>query len=424
MTSLLRRNLVPVVRDMLSGFRLVVLGGARQTGKSTIVEELLGLPRSARFTLDDPALRARASDDPVGFLAGLPRPSAIDEFQRAGPDLLLAVKQAADRDRSRGQLILTGSADYLANRGMTETLAGRAGRTVLWPLSLGERRGRQETFVDRLFDPGAWPPPDAEAPTRSELVDGLIEGGYPEVVVEGLSARQRGRWFDSYVADVVSREALRAVVDVRRENELRRVLRLLAARTAQELVIADLGRDAELDRATTQSYVGLLEALFLVVRIPAFATNATTRAKRHPKVVLTDSGLAAHLANAGPATFGPTGDARLAGALFETSVITEVAKQATWSERLVDLAHFRDRNGPEVDVVVEDRRTGSVAAVEVKLSATPTIRDARHLALMRDALRERFAIGVVVHAGTQSVPLGERLWAVPVSALWRDDPAV
>lgn len=394
-----------------------------QTGKSTLVEDLLGLPAPARFTLDDPGVRRFATDDPTGFLDALPRPASIDEFQRAGPDLLLAVKRVADRDRSRGQLLLTGSASYLARRGVTETLAGRAGRTVLWPLSAGERRERRETFVDHLFDPGAWPPPAEQAVSRAELVEWIVEGGYPEVVSERLTARQRGRWFDSYVADVVSREALRGVADVRGERELRRVLRLLAARTAQELVVSDLARSAELDRTTTASYLALLDALFLVVQLPAFATSATTRAKRRPKVVITDSGLASHLTGAGTATFGPSGGARLAGALFETTVVTEIAKQAGWSERLVDLSHFRDRNGPEVDLVVEDRRTGQLAGVEVKLGASPAASDARHLALLRDALGPRFAVGIVVYTGEHTLPLGERLWAVPVSALWRDDPA-
>ncbi|MGQ0843764.1 MAG: ATP-binding protein [Sporichthyaceae bacterium] len=422
MTTLIRRNLVPVVREMLGGFRLVILGGARQTGKSTLVADLLDLPRSARLSLDDPAARRLATEDPVGFLQSLPRPAAIDEFQRAGQDLLLAIKQAADRDRTRGQLLLTGSANYLAGREVTETLAGRAGRTVLWPLSCGERRGLRETFVDHLFDPAAWPPPDGESPSRGDVAEWTLQGGYPEVVTESLSTRQRGRWFDSYVADVVSREALRPLADVRRELELRRVLRLLAARTAQELVVADLARDAELDRATATTYVGLLEALFLVVLLPAFATSATTRAKRRPKVLLTDPGLAARLSNAGSATFGPTGDSAQAGALFETLVLTEIAKQSTWCDRLVDLSHFRDRAGAEVDLIVEDRRTGSIAGVEVKLGASPSARDARHLAMLRDALGARFSVGVVVHTGEHTLPLGERLWAVPVGALWRHDP--
>ena len=408
---------------MLQVFRLVIVNGARQSGKSTLVDDLLGLPAGSRFTLDDPAVRRLASDDPVGFLAGLPRPAAIDEFQRAGPDLLLAVKQAADRDRSRGQLLLTGSAGYLTGRDVTETLAGRTGRLVLWPLSGGERRGVRETFVDHLFEPSAWPPPAAGPVGRAQLVDEVLTGGYPEVVAESLTERRRARWYDSYIADVVSREALRPVADVRAELDLRRVLRLLAARTGQELVLTDLTRDAELDRATVSTYVSLLQALYLVVEVPAFATSATTRAKRRPKVFITDSGLAAHLANAGPATFGVGGDGALAGALFETAVLGEVAKQAGWSDRVVDLSHFRDRNGPEVDLVVEDRRSGRFAGIEVKLTATPTTAHARHLALLRDRLPERFTVGLVIHTGTHSLPLGDRIWAVPTTALYRDDPA-
>jgi hypothetical protein len=403
---------------MLETFRVVLLGGARQSGKSTMIDDLLGLPEASRFTLDDAAVRALAAEDPRGFLEALPRPAAIDEFQRAGEDLLLAIKQVVDRRRDRGQFLLTGSASYSAGRGVTETLAGRAGRLVLWPLSAGERRGVRETFVERLLDVDMWPVSTAETLERPELVEELLVGGYPEIVTGAMAARARGRWFDSYTADVVSREALRPVADVRREQDLRRVLRLLAARTGQELVVSDLARDAELDRGTIASYLALLEALYLVLVVPAFATSATSRAKRRSKVFVTDSGLAAHLAGAGEATFGPHGDGPLAGALFETFVVMELAKQASWSEAPVDLAHFRDRNGPEVDVIVEDRRTGTMAAVEVKLTSSPRREHARHLALLRDRHGDRFSVGVVVHAGSLSAPLGERLWAVPVTALW------
>ena len=144
----------------------------------------------------------------------------MDEFQRAGRGFLLAVKQAADRDRARGQLLLTGSTNYLADRGLSETLAGRAGRLLLWPLSMGERLGVRETFFDHLFEPVAWPGQVAVLP-RDELVRTVLEGGYPEVVTEGLVGRQRRDWFESYVHDVVSREALRPIAEVRLEAELR-----------------------------------------------------------------------------------------------------------------------------------------------------------------------------------------------------------
>jgi len=417
-----RRTAASSVSELLSAFRLVVLGGARQTGKTTMLRELLGLDESSRFSLDDSAVLRRAVDDPVGFVDALPRPAAIDEFQRAGEGLLLAVKQAADIDTSRGQLLLTGSANYLADRSVSETLAGRAGRLVLWPFSTGERLGLQETFVQHLLHADSWPPPAVEPLPRADLVELILSGGYPEIVTQDLKGRRRRAWFDAYTHDVVSREALRPLADVRLEDELRTVLRLLAARTAGELVVSGIAQDAGLSRETAANYIGLLQALYLVVRLPAWSNSRTRQAAQRAKVVLLDSGLAADLCGAGESDFGPASDGRVAGALFETFVITEICKQAGWSETALDLHHFRDRRGAEIDLLVSDRRTGRFAGLEIKLTSTPLERHARTLARFRDMFGSRFTVGLVVHTGRHTLPLGDRLWAVPVQTLWRTDP--
>jgi uncharacterized protein len=420
MSGLVQRHAAARVLELLGSFRVVLLGGARQTGKTTLVRDLLNLGDRAWFSFDDEAALARAVDDPIGFVDALPRPAVVDEFQRAGRGFLLAVKQAVDRDRGRGQLLLTGSTNYLVDRGLSETLAGRAGRLRLWPLSMGERLGMGETFVDRLFEPSAWPGRAKPLP-RTELVRVLLEGGYPEVVTESLAGRQRRNWFEAYVHDVVSREALRPLAEVRLETELRRLLRLLAARTGQELIVSGVAGDADVGRDTASNYVALLEALHLVTLVPGWSTSITSRAKRRPKVMLADTGLAADLCGVGEQAFSPSADGVAAGALFDTFVTTEVMKQATWSDRSVDVSYFRDRDGAEVDLILEDRRTGELAGIEIKLTSTPTARHARHLAMLRDKLGARFTIGLVVHSGAQTLPLGNRLWAVPVSTLWYTD---
>lgn len=418
MTHIFARNLAPRLAENLNAFRVVTLGGARQSGKTTMVATLPGV---TVVSLDDPATLGVARTDPVGLIESSLPTTAIDEFQRGGEDLVLAVKHRVDRQPERGQFLLTGSANYLANRSISETLAGRIARMTLWPLSLGERTGITETFLDLIFDREAWPPTAPSRLDRDAVAQLVVQGGYPEPAVQEMSARIRRLWFDSYVEDVVSREALRSVGGVRSEGDLRRVLQLLAARAPGELVMTDLARDAGLHRDTASSYVSLLQALYLVVLVPAWASDATTRAKRHPKILITDSGLLAHLRGVDSDVFAARGDARSAGDLFESFVVAELHKQAGWSARMIDLFHFRDRNGAEVDAIAVDRRTQEVAGVEIKWTATPRPDHARHLVLLRDRLGDRFTVGVVIHGGTQVLRLTDRVWAVPAGCLARND---
>lgn len=404
---------------MLDTFRVVHIGGARQVGKTTLVRDQLPATGGSTVTLDDEALLLRARDDAAGFLASLDRPVRIDEFQRAGEGLLLAVKAAADADRRRGQILLTGSAGSLSAGRRIETLAGRVGRVVLWPLSHGEQRGADEVFLDRLTTPEAWPPPSRwRAPVRDEVLAALTRGGFPEVVVEAMSPRARSRWFEAYVEETIDREAVRPLVERTPGVELRRFLRVLAARAGRELVMTEVARDVGIDRSTASRYLALLEALYLVHLQPAWATSATTRAKRAAKVHLVDSGLTASLLGLGERDLASLDRDRELGFLLESYVVTELRKQASWSDTPFDILHFRDRNGPEVDVIVEQRTTGTIAGIEVKASLTPRVEHARHLALLRDRLGASFGIGVVLHLGSAVLPLGDRLWAVPVPALW------
>jgi uncharacterized protein len=182
--------------------------------------------------------------------------------------------------------------------------------------------------------------------------------------------------------------------------------------------VTDVARDVGISRITATRYLALLEALYLVHLQPAWATNATTRAKRASKIHLVDTGLATSLLGLGERELGALERDREFGFLLESFVVTELCKQASWHDRAVDILHFRDRNGPEVDIVVEQRATGTIAGVEVKATMTPRAEHTRHLALLRDRLGDMFTVGVVLHLGSAVVPLGDRLWAVPAPALW------
>ncbi|MGF1653676.1 MAG: ATP-binding protein [Actinomycetales bacterium] len=416
--AVIPRHLTPVVAEYLETFRVVVLGGARQVGKTTMVLDLLDLPGARYVTLDDAATLARARDDPAAVLDVGGDVVVIDEYQRAGPGLLMAIKAKVDRDDRRGQVLLTGSAGYEASTAVAESLAGRAGKVVVWPLSAGEILGRPENFVDDVFAPDRWPGPESEALSRSDLVETLLRGGFPEVVTQDLNARARGRWFSDYLAQVVAREAVRPVADVRLERELRQLAQLMAAMSPGDPSPAGLASDTGLSRPTVTSYLALLDALHVTHSVPAWAVSATTRARRRPKSVMVDSGLAAHLAGLGPEAFGPAADGVAAGRLLETYVIGEVARQGGWAERDVELLHYRDREGREIDIVLEDRRTAKIVGIEVKLTSNPTTRHVRWLAWLRDLRPESFVTGVLIHAGPQTLPMGDRLWAVPVSRLW------
>lgn len=411
--SELVRHLQPVAAELLDGFRALVVNGPRQAGKSTLVRHLQQ-GRGVVANLDDPALLDVAVNDPIGFVNQLPAGSAIDEFQRAGDPLLIALKARMDADRSPGQFILAGSTQFLALRSVSESLTGRIGILELWPLSAGEIRGTRETFVDALFAGGALDL-RAEPTARAAYARAVALGGFPELALGPAKGRFQVSWCEAYLQTLTAAAMLSEVADVRRPSAMLPLLAQLAARTGGELIPADLARDVLLDQETVRAYAEALQTLYLVRLLPAWSTSHTGRAKRRPVVHLADTALAAHLLGASADDLAVI-DSPWFGPLLESYVVNEIAKQAGWSERPVRLSHYRDRDQREVDLILERGR--DVIAIEIKASATPVSAHAKHLAYLRDRLGPRFLGGVVLHTGTQRLALGDRLAAMPVSTLW------
>lgn len=411
MADLIPRGSHELVVEALGDTRIVLLLGARQVGKSTLAEQIVtGDHPASAINLDTQAPREAANSDPEGFVAGLRRPVLIDEVQRGGPDLLLAIKSAVDKDKSPGQFFLTGSANVLASRKVLDALTGRVEIITLWPLAQSEIEESARNFVDSLF---AGEPAEVEdAPVGREAIAGrLIAGGYPEA--RRRNGRARTRWFSSYLETTLEKD-LADITDAHKLKEMPRLLRLLASRAANIVVPTNISSEIALHRETVEAYIGLLEAVFLVRRLRAWTPGIGKREIQHPKVYIADTGLLLHMLGANQERL--ENDDQVTGKALENFVAMEILRHAEWSERAPSLFHYR-QGRDEIDVILEDR-AGAIAAVEVKASASIHPRDWRALSRLRDARGKRFRCGVVLYTGESTVPLSDRIFAVPISGLW------
>jgi hypothetical protein len=341
----------------------------------------------------------------------------LDEVQRV-PELFPAIKAAVDRDRTAGRFLLTGSADVLLLPRLSESLAGRMEVHTLWPLSQGELEGQPEELVDALFADSLPAPRPPQGGRKPELVDRLVRGGYPEVVGMAAEARRQA-WFGSYVTTVLQRD-VRDLANIEALTMLPRLLRLLASRSTALLNFADLSRSIGIPQTTLKRYMALLEMTFLLQTLPAWFVNIGKRLVKSPKLLLNDTGLAAHLQGLNAERL--VGDRVLLGPLLENFVVMELKKQAGWSRRQPQLHHFRTEAGEEVDVVLEDA-AGRVVGIEVKAAATVAQVDFKGLRTLAAAAGKRFHRGVVLHTGPEVIPFAADLHALPISALWRSAAA-
>ncbi|MDO5495582.1 MAG: ATP-binding protein [bacterium] len=401
------------VRAALGDTRVVLVIGARQAGKTTLVRAIGGDSDATWFTFDSSEHREAAAFDPQSFIErdGL---TIIDEIQRM-PDLLLEIKASVDLDPRPGRFLLTGSARVFQLRDVPDALPGRVESIELWPLSQGEIDSSPDGFVDAAFSQGPQLSHSSEM-SRTDYIERVVRGGFPEAVAR--QGQRRERFFDAYVDGLIQRDIMQ-LAEIQRIQEMRAMVRLLAARSGQTLVPAHIGNELQLPQSTISRYLGLLEEVFLIKRVPAWTSNLSSRAVSTPKVYFVDSGIAANL-------LGHDIDGLLEiggplGGLLEGFVAMEIARQLTWSEQRVQLFHYRTRDKVEVDIVLENRR-GDVVAIEVKASASVGVKDfagIRHLDAM---LGERLKLGLVLYTGPDTVPFGPKFRAMPISALWETHP--
>jgi len=400
------RELSVRLAEALRKMPVVVLSGLRQSGKSTLLTRDAALRRRAYYTLDDFAILAAARNNPETFLETI-GPVTLDEAQRA-PELLPALKREVDRRRRPGRFLLSGSANLALMAGVSETLAGRAVYLTLHPMSRREirRQTRRPPMLPQFLKDHHLPVDAADPVEAAEI----LSGGLPPVCCE--SPRGANLWFRGYAQTYVERD-VRQLSQIADLVSFRTLVSLAALRTAQVLNISMLGRDARLTSATTARYLHLLETSFLVRNLPPFLKNRSSRLIKAPKLYFTDSGVAAHLAQFRGSDKTAAGDP-LYGALLETWVLQNLSAICEAHLPEAQLSYWHEQGRHEVDLVIEHQR--KVYAIEIKAASRWSEGDLSGLRAFLDRTPQCEA-AILAYNGKSAVPLGRKLWAIPLGHL-------
>jgi predicted AAA+ superfamily ATPase len=415
MDSIVPRFALQRLHERATAFRVVVVNGPRQAGKTTLLNLFHGAHGGSFRSLDDVTTLMVAREDPTEFARYGAAPRIIDEIQRGGDALLLAIKYLVDRDNSKGQFVLSGSTRFLTVPTLSESLAGRAVFVELWPFAAAERFGTRGDFCELLFAGRQSFSGAAESGwTRPDYLRLICAGGYPEALsIDNPTLRQG--WFDGYLSTVVLRDVA-SFAHIQHGELIPRLLGMLAARAGGQTVISDLAKDLQLNHVTVRQYLRYLDTVFLTGRVPPWSSNLNAKLVKTPKVLPTDSGLAAHLLQVDVDALAAPGHPTT-GVLVETFVYAELIRLLAASDLGATLYFYRDRAGREIDFLLE-RRNGQTVAIEVKATSTVGPEDFRHLRWLADRLGDRFGGGYVLYLGSQTHPIGEHMMALPLSAMW------
>ncbi len=404
------RLLQSKIEDALLDTPVVCILGPRQVGKTTLSQQLSG-PRSY-LNFDDGAILSAARQDPTGFIQGLPPQVTLDEVQRI-PELMPAIKAEVDRKRNPGRFLLTGSANLLLLPKVKESLAGRVEILHLHPLTEQEKHRQTTSFLSKLLLNQITARVTGEQKAISGVVEALCSGGYPEPNTRSeVRARQ---WHKQYLKTIIQHD-VKDIAAIRDEDELQRLAEMLSLRTANLLNINNLANGLGIRRETTEKYLSILERLFLVRQLPAWHINQAKRLVKTPKVHWVDSGLAAVLNNVKATdwnnystNFGP---------LLESFVLQQITAQADWLEDELRISHYRDKDGLEVDIVIEQGR--QVWGIEVKKAASIQPKDGAGLNRLAAKAGKAFEGGILFYCGNNCLPLAQKnCYAVPIDWLWQ-----
>lgn len=398
------------IEEALKTRRVILLGGARQCGKTTLAKQIAKKDTTYR-TLDNLAIRQLAINDPQGFVKHTGKMLIIDEIQRA-PDLLSAIKLVVDENTKPGQYLLTGSANIQSLPGVSESLAGRIRKVRLRSLAQGELLGSHPTFLDHAFDQ-KFKASKNNAYDRKTTLEIAFRGGFPEAIK--LKARDRQQWHKDYIASLLERD-LNDIAHINRLDAMRKLISVLAAWSSKFMDISAIGSGLSIRRPTIESYINALEALYLVEHVQPWTRTDYERVGKQSKLFMTDSGLMTSILrwNIDQVEL----DSDRSGKLIETFIFNELAAQVDANNGKYELFHYRDREQREIDFLIE-REDHALLGIEIKAGSAISAADFKHLKWFRDNIaKQRPFIGIVLYTGEHAGSMGENLWAVPFGWLW------
>ena len=387
-----------ILKEALHISPAVLLSGARQVGKSTLC---LTLEQDYRV-FDNLTQREAAQNDPVGYIATLPKPITLDEIQKV-PEVLEGIKLDIDRHRVNGNFLLTGSANVLDMKKAKDTLAGRIIEIPMWPLSQKEFNGKpEENIVDILFSTGIKGLNTAHIP-YTDLLTAIVQGGYPEITKID-SPRGKALWYNAYISTYIERD-IRDVGELRDISAFIRFYNIIAPRSCGLLNKSDLATDANLSEPTVNNYLSMLEMIYQISLLGAFSSNVSKRFIKSPKMYLTDSGLYAHLL--GIYSAKALIDSTHKGDVVETFVYTELRKHVSYAQTQVQMYHYRTNDKKKIDFILEKGDT--IFAIEVKSSHSVKKDAFKHIVDFQKKSTKK-VVGIVLYGGNEVTSFGDETY--------------
>ncbi len=391
-----KRYITSKIIESLEESPVVLLNGARQTGKSTLAK---GLLKGPYYTLDDMTVLRALQTDSYDFLKAQKTPIVLDEIQRA-PELFVSLKRVVDENREPGQFLLTGSANVLMLPRLSESLAGRMEIHTLWPLSSTEIMDSPIDLVLALIQ--------EDFSSITPRVFNIFFGGFPDVLKRSTEAK-RHNWFKGYLQTLLTKD-IRDLSNIEKITETPKILHILAARVGNLLNFSELSRSCGIPNTSLKRYLTLLEALYLFFTIPPWTTNLSKRFVKSPKHYLSDCGLLAYLLGINEDNLRKN----IFGHFAENYVAVELKKHQTWSSVPFEIYHYRTQEGEEIDFILETFQ-GDIIAIEVKTSSSVDAKAYRTIKKLQEELPHKHIKGFVFYSGNHIIPLAKNIWALPLS---------